>query len=35
LFILLTIAGLVSFFAGAALDQKDIVYTQQKVGHGS
>jgi succinate dehydrogenase / fumarate reductase cytochrome b subunit len=35
LFILLTLAGLVSFFAGAALDQKDIVYTQQKVGHGS
>jgi succinate dehydrogenase / fumarate reductase, cytochrome b subunit len=35
LFVLLTIAGLLAFFAGAALDWQDLVQTQQRLGHGS
>ena len=35
LFVLLTIAGLVAFFAGAALDWQDLMQTQQRLGHGS
>ena len=35
LFVLLTIAGLLAFFAGAALNTNDLMQTQQRLGHGS